>query len=158
MSLDLGRGLHILNARLDRAADRIVQAELGVSYRRLLALTLVGEFGMATQRELADALGVTEQSTSRMTGVLAEAGWLLVRTEPGDGHRRRLSLTREGQRLVSAGQRLLEDRLAELVRSSGVPYDEYARHTEHLLAALDDHESRAGDQRLRADDQERKAK
>lgn len=140
MSKDLGRSLHVLNARLDRAADRIVQQHLGISYRRLLALVLVAEFGASTQRELAAALGVTEQSTSRMTGVLVEAGWLRAESEPGNGNRRRLTLTAAGRQLVDAGRELLETRLAALARSSGVPYDEYVAQTDQLLAALDDHD------------------
>ena len=68
---NLSFNLHVLTARLDRAADRILRAEHNVSYSRFLALTLVGELGASTQRALADPLGVTEPSVSRMTAVLA---------------------------------------------------------------------------------------
>jgi hypothetical protein len=38
---------------------------------------------------------------------------------------------------VISAQRDLENRFAELVAQSGVPYAEYAKQTERLLAALD---------------------
>lgn len=137
MERNLALNLHVLVARLDRAADQILRAEHNVSYSRFLALTLVGKLGASTQRALADGLGVTEPSASRTTGVLAAAGLLDVQPDPAGGHRRRLSLTVEGENLVAAGQRTLDGRLAGLFAHSGVPYAEYAAHTERLLATLD---------------------
>jgi DNA-binding MarR family transcriptional regulator len=136
MERRLSFDLHVLTALLDRAADRILRAEFGVSYRRFLALTHVGELAATTQRALAESLGVTEPSVSRMTAVLADEGWLDVRPDPAGGHRRQLALTPEGKRLVGKAQALLEDRFAALVETSGVPYDEYAAHTERMLAVL----------------------
>ena len=54
MGTSLSYDLHVLTTRLDRAADRILRAELGVPYRRYLALLMVGDLGAATQRALAD--------------------------------------------------------------------------------------------------------
>src|SRR5919107_2632533 len=93
--------LHALTARLDRAADRILRAEVELSYRRFLALLLVGE-GAPTQRVLAERLGLTEPSTSRMVGVLAEEGLLDVTADPAGGNRRRLVLTPAGKERVEA--------------------------------------------------------
>lgn len=45
MERNLSLNLHVLTARLDRAADRILRAEHNVSYSRFVALTLVGELG-----------------------------------------------------------------------------------------------------------------
>ncbi|MFG1708170.1 MarR family winged helix-turn-helix transcriptional regulator [Nonomuraea sp. M3C6] len=137
MERNLALNLHVLTARLDRAADQILRAEHNVSYSRFLALTLVGELGASTQRALADGLGVTEPSASRTTGVLAAAGLLDVQSDPAGGHRRRLSLTTKGKQLVAAGQKTLDGRLAALLAHSGVPYAEYVEQTERLLAALD---------------------
>ncbi|WP_432535609.1 MarR family winged helix-turn-helix transcriptional regulator [Kineococcus arenarius] len=128
--------LHLLTARLDRAADRILRAELHLPYRRFLALLLVGE-GAPTQRVLAERLGTTEPSTSRMVAVLAEAGLLEATAEAGGGNRRRLALTAAGRERVDACRRLLEGRFADLAARSGVPHAEYAAHTRRLLAALD---------------------
>ncbi|MFE3758709.1 MarR family winged helix-turn-helix transcriptional regulator [Nocardia tengchongensis] len=129
--------LHVLTARLDRAADRILRAEHGVSYSRFLALTFVGAFGASTQRALADRLGVTEPSVSRMTAVLAADGLLDVQPDPRGGRSRRLLLTDKGKQLVAAAREGLEERLAVVVAESGVPYDEYAQHTARLLATFE---------------------
>jgi DNA-binding MarR family transcriptional regulator len=137
MERNLSFNLHVLTARLDRAADRILRAERNVSYSRFLALTLVGELGASTQRTLAEYLGVTEPSVSRMTAALAADGLLDVQPDPAGGHRRRLSLTDEGKQLVASVQQGFEDRLAALVAHSGVPYAEYAEHTAQLLATFD---------------------
>ena len=92
---------------------------------------------MTTQRALAEALGVTEPSVSRMATMLAAEGLLDVGPDPAGGNRRQLSLTDTGRRLVASAQTELEDRLAVLVSDSGVPYAEYGEYTARLLAALD---------------------
>jgi DNA-binding MarR family transcriptional regulator len=134
---DLGRSLHQLTARLDRAADAFLRAEAGVSYARFLALYLVGSEGADTQRALADRLGVTEPSVSRMVRVLAEAGLLESMPNPRGGNRNRLRLTAAGEQLVTRWGMDLEERLASLLEAAGVPYRSYLTHTKRLLAALD---------------------
>lgn len=136
MERNLSFTLHVLTARLDRAADRLLRAERNVSYSRFLALALVKELGNPTQRGLAEALGVTEPSMSRMTATLVADGFLDAQPDPAGGRRKRLSLTDEGHRLVTSVQRDFEDRFAELVAKSGVPYREYAEQTERLLVTL----------------------
>jgi DNA-binding MarR family transcriptional regulator len=83
---------------------------------------------------VAEELGISEPSASRMTGVLVTAGLLEVR--PGEGNSRRLSLTPDGERLVDRCRSLLEKRFADLVEQSGVTYADYARDTARLLAAI----------------------
>lgn len=133
---DLTFDLHALTARLDRSADRILQAEYGLSYRRFRALLTVGRLGAATQRAVADELGVSEPSASRMTGVLVGTGLLDALPDPSGGNRRRLSLTAEGKEVVESCRALLERRFADLVERSGVSYADYARDTRRLFDAL----------------------
>jgi DNA-binding MarR family transcriptional regulator len=137
MEPDLSRSLHKLTARLDRAADAFLRAEAGVSYARFLALYLVGSEGADTQRALADRLGVTEPSVSRMVRVLAEAGLLESMPDPLGGNRNRLRLTANGEQLVARWGRDLEERLARLLKTAGVPYRTYLTHTTRLLGALE---------------------
>ncbi|GAA4718250.1 MarR family transcriptional regulator, transcriptional regulator for hemolysin [Promicromonospora umidemergens] len=133
--------LHALTARLDRAADRILRAAHGITYRRfrtLLSVQLLNQAGAhaVTQRAVADEVGISEPSASRMVAVLADAGLLDVRQDPGSGNRRRLQLTPQGSAIVEQGQDLLEERFADLVRRSGVSYTHYAHSTRALLDAL----------------------
>lgn len=132
MSFDL----HVLAARLDRAADRILRTEYDVSYRRFLALVSVGELGAATQRELAERLGVSEPSASRMTGVLVQLGLLDSQADPGGGNRRRLSLSAPGRQMLRQCRTLLEHRFTEVVERSGVSYRDYAYATRLLIDTL----------------------
>lgn len=138
MDLTLSRTLHTLTARLDRAADRILRAEAALSYPRFLALVMVGLYGADTQRALAEHLGVTEPSASRMTRVLEEAGFLDAAPDPRGGNRNRLELTESGQRLVERWAGSFEQRMAALARASGVPYSEYLQMTQRLLTTLDE--------------------
>lgn len=133
---DLSFDLHALTARLDRSADRILQSGYGLSYPRFRALLIVGRLGFATQRAVAEELGVSEPSASRMTGVLVGIGLLDASPDPAGGNRRRLSLTVEGKEIVESCRGLLERRFADLVERSGVSYDAYARDTRRLFDAL----------------------
>jgi DNA-binding MarR family transcriptional regulator len=134
---ELSRSLHALTARLDRAADRILQAEAGISYARFLALYVVRSLGGDTQRALAVRLGVSEASASRMTRVLERDGLLEAAREQAAGNRRRLSLTADGEALVARWGGVLEERLTALVAQSGVPYERYTDDTKRLIRALD---------------------
>jgi DNA-binding MarR family transcriptional regulator len=137
VSRDLSRSLHRLTARLDRAADGILREEAGVSYARFLALYMVGSEGADTQRALAERLGVSEPSVSRMVRVLADGGWLQTLPDPAGGNRNRLRLTGSGEQLVQRWGAELEERLAALLETAGVPYRTYRTHTTRLLAALE---------------------
>lgn len=136
MDGDLSFDLHALTARLDRSADRILRAEYNLSYRRFLALLLVDELDSPTQRTLAERLGVTEPSVSRMTTVLTESRLIQAEADPAGGNRRRLTMTPEGKQLVEQCRDLLERRFAELVDRSGISYPEFAHQTRQLLATL----------------------
>jgi DNA-binding MarR family transcriptional regulator len=137
VDLTLSRKLHKLTARLDRAADVRLRTDAGVSYPRFLALYMVGSEGADTQRALAERLGVSEPSVSRMVRVLADHEWLEVVPDPAGGNRNRLKLTRAGQQLVERWGGELETRLANLLEAVAVPYGKYLSHTERLLDALD---------------------
>jgi DNA-binding MarR family transcriptional regulator len=137
VDLTLSRKLHKLTGRLDRAADLRLRTDAGVSYPRFLALYMVGSEGAGTQRALAERLGVSEPSVSRMVRVLADREWLEVVPDPAGGNRNRLELTRAGQELVESWGGEFEMRLANLLEAVGVPYGRYLSHTERLLDALE---------------------
>jgi DNA-binding MarR family transcriptional regulator len=141
VSAHLTYDLHVLTARLDRAADRALQEEQNISYARFLALVAIAD-GAGSQRELADWLGVTEPSASRMTGVLTGAGLITAGPDPRGGNRRLLRLTAAGRASFQRGVDLLERRFADIVDRCGIPYGQYAAHTRLLIAALDDETER----------------
>lgn len=86
-------------ARLDRSADRLLTAEIGMSYSRFRALSMVQQQGASTQRAWADRLGVTEPSASRMAAALAETGLIEIGQDPLGGNRRQLVTSPAGARL-----------------------------------------------------------
>jgi len=138
--------LHKLTARLDRAADGLLREHADVSYPRFLALFAVRQ-GAENQRALARWLRQSEPSTSRMVGVLAEAGWLEVSRTPGTGNRHQLKLTGAGSRLVATCAELLENRFSELVAQAGIHYDRYLESTRRLLVQLDENQQPARSKR-----------
>jgi DNA-binding MarR family transcriptional regulator len=132
----LGYELHKLTARLDRFADGLLREAAGVSYARFLTLFAVRECG-GTQRDMARWLGLSEPSTSRMVGVLADDGLLEVKTLVGQGNRRRVQLTAKGDELIDRCGELLEARFDELVKLCGVDYQTYQNQTRRLLDNLE---------------------
>lgn len=136
MDQDLSRNLHVLTARLDRAADRLLQSEAGISYARFLALYMVGAWEADTQRALAARLGVTEPSVSRMIHALVASGLLAAAGDPAGGNRRLLRLTAAGSEVVARWGSELEQRLAALVDDCGLSYKRYAENTQRLVTAV----------------------
>ncbi len=133
---ELSRDLNRLTARIDLAADRLLADEYGLSYRHFVTLLLVGQLTAPTQRALAEAMGVSEPSISRMTKVLRHAGLLDASTTGlSGGNRRQLGLTPAGKDVVEQCRGVLELRLVGLAARSRVPYAVYLRQTRQLLQA-----------------------
>lgn len=126
----LGARLRRLSAALDADARRIY-AEAGIAFeqRWLGLLDLLSTHGPLTVGEIAESLGISHPSVSQSRDSLAKAGLIGWEADEGDGRRRRLSLTREGQALV---RRLRP--LWERLDRAAVALDEEAGH---VAAALD---------------------
>lgn len=121
----LGYDLHVLVGRLDRAADRLLQPH-GLTYRRYVTLLVMGEVEGGTQRKVAESLGISDAAVSRMATALVGDGLITLHQERGNGHRKAVSLTTAGRRLLDAATATLGSSLDDLVRSVGVDPDTLA--------------------------------
>ena len=128
--------LHAVVALLDRAAEDILRGTVEVSFSRFLVLLVVERLGAPTQRELAGELGVSEPAVSRTVGLLAESGLIVVVSTAGSGHRKAVSLTPKGQRVVDDAAKTLEARFAELMRAAKVSESDVLAVTTPLLRLL----------------------
>ena len=79
--------LHAVVVMLDQAADAILP-ELGLTYSRYLVLLTIERLGGATQRSIADALGITDPAASRAIRGLQGADLVAAAATPGSGNRR----------------------------------------------------------------------
>lgn len=94
-----GRLLSAAARRVERAWDQYL-AQWSLSHASLPVLALlVG--GDLSQRQLAERLGVTEQTTSRMVASLERSGYLERATHPQDRRRRAVRLTEAGRQCLT---------------------------------------------------------
>ena len=128
--------LHVVVAMLDRAADRILKENVGLTYSRYLLMLTLQRLRSSTQRDLATELGLSEPSISRALPVLAEEGWVTVTTSAGGGNRRQVRLTAKGERLVDEAAELLEGSFSTLLDAAGLKASDVLGLTDPLLAIL----------------------
>lgn len=131
----LAHDLHVLVARLDRAAEGILRRAHATTYRRFRTLLAVHELGAVSQRAVADHLAVSEPSASRMVGVLVGEGLVTVGPVPGS-RRHALRLTDAGAQLLAACSESLEGRFEATVAAAGIDHDRYAAQTRLLAERL----------------------
>lgn len=127
--------LHAVVFLLDRAAEGILP-ELGLTYSRFLMLLTIERLGGATQRAIAEALGVTEPSASRAIRGLQESGLAAADSTPGSGNRRVVTLTDKGQRVVDEAAEHLERSFATLLDHAGLKQADVLAITGPLLRSL----------------------
>ena len=132
---DPAYALHAVVSLLDRAADDILPA-LDLTYSRFLALLTIERLEGATQKAVADALGVTEPSASRAIRRLQEDGLVASTAMPGVGNRRTVSLTDKGERVVDEAAAHLERSFADLLKVAGLRPAQVLDLTDPLLAIL----------------------
>jgi len=127
--------LHALVFLLDQAAEGILP-DLDLTYSRFQTLLTIERLGGATQRSIAEALGVTEPSASRSIRGLQDAGLATAQVTPGTGNRRVVTLTDKGQRVVDEAAEHLEKSFASLLDVAGLKRADVLAITDPLLRAL----------------------
>jgi DNA-binding MarR family transcriptional regulator len=116
--------LHRVVSALDRAGDRFLRAEFGISHSRMVVLLLLHRGGPTDQHDLAGRLGITDPAVSGLVRELVRDGRVEVAVAPSNRRRRVVSLTAAGTELVDRAGRHLEDRFAALLAESGVDDDD----------------------------------
>jgi DNA-binding MarR family transcriptional regulator len=128
--------LHKLVFELDRAADKLLRAHVGISYNRALFLLVLQEQGTSTQHQLAVALGYSDPAVSMMLVELAKDGY--VRTTPSPEHKRKrfVTITPQGSEMVAKARYLLDSAFDQLTVTAGVDSQQFSKLTEQLYQAL----------------------
>src|SRR5690242_19393059 len=86
---------------LDRAADRLLQAEAGISYKRALFLTVLQHSSTVIQHELAVALGCSDPAVSTMLVELAKDGYVQTAPSATHGRKRLVTITPKGTEVLA---------------------------------------------------------
>lgn len=117
--MDLAYELHDLVFTLDRDAETLLKP-YGLTYRRYVALVIIGEHPGLTGRDLAGGLSVTEAATSGIVKKLLTQGLIRNLADVGSGHVRRLDVTDTGRDLQETCARLLGSSFDDNVRRLGI--------------------------------------
>jgi len=121
---------------LDRTADGLLQAQVGISYRRFLFLTVLQHQGTVTQHELAVALSYSDPAVSTMLVELAREGYLQVTQSMQHGRKRLVTITPQGGEVVARGRQLLDAQFDQLMALAGVESQQLHDITMRLYQAL----------------------
>jgi DNA-binding MarR family transcriptional regulator len=121
---------------LDRAADHLLQTQVGISYRRFLFLTVLQHCGTVTQHELAVALGYSDPAVSAMLVELAKDSSIQTTRSPEHGRKRLVTITPKGNEMVAHARQLLDQHFDQLLALADVDAQQLRDLTERLYQAL----------------------
>ncbi len=121
---------------LDRAADHLLQTQVGVSYKRALFLIVLQHCGTVTQHELAVALGYSDPAVSTMLVELAKDGYVQTTKSTTHGRKRLVTITPQGNELVAQARQVLDAHFDQLLGIAGVDAQQLRELTERLHQAL----------------------
>ncbi|HEY0755293.1 MAG TPA: MarR family winged helix-turn-helix transcriptional regulator [Ktedonobacteraceae bacterium] len=121
---------------IDRAADQLLQAHVGISYRRFSFLTILQHCGTVTQHELAVALGYSDPAVSMMLVELARDSYIQTTKSPEHGRKRLVTITMQGSEVVEQGRKLLDAHFDQLMVIAEIDAQHYRELTERLHQAL----------------------
>jgi DNA-binding MarR family transcriptional regulator len=112
--------LHRVVAALDRAGDRLLREELGISHSRAVLLLVVDRDPGLSQSDLAEALGCTAPAVTSLLREVLRDGYVEVSVGAGNHHRKLVTLTPKGAEVVRAASELLDGRAKDLLRVARV--------------------------------------
>jgi DNA-binding MarR family transcriptional regulator len=121
---------------LDRAADHLLQTQVGISYKRALFLLVLQHSGTVTQHELAVALGYSDPAVSTMLVELAKDGYVQTAKSETHGRKRLVTITPKGSEVVAQSRQVLDAHFDQLLVIAGVDAQQLRELTERLYQAL----------------------
>jgi|GEM_PF-2310595 len=120
---------------MERSAEALLSAQLHISFGQFMVLSVIDAHpGPLNQTAIADHLGLTKGTVSRLIEAGATAGWIIVAPDPASRRSRLISLSHSGEKLVRQGDALLEQ--SPLLQSSRDEVSLQAA-TDTLQAAID---------------------
>jgi DNA-binding MarR family transcriptional regulator len=128
--------LHKLVHTMDRTADKILQKQFGITYKRAYFLLTLQHLGAVSQHRLATALGYSDASVSTMLSELVKAGYVIIEPSPTHGRKKLVSLTPLGDNLVTEGRSLLGAHFNNILKDQHISIHEYQAQTEKLYLAV----------------------
>lgn len=132
---NLSHLLHELVMTMDAQGERRL-APFGLSMRRFVTLTIVGEHPGVVARQLADAVGVTEAGMSGIVRDLADAGLVRAAGVPGGGRAKPVTLTPAGERRLVEATAALGGSFDDVVRAAGEDPDDLSTCLARVIAQL----------------------
>src|SRR5438270_13395783 len=121
---------------LDRAADQLLQTQIGISYRRFLFLTVLQHCGTVTQHELAVALGYSDPAVSTMLVELAKDGYVQTATSPTHRRKRLVTITPKGSEAVAQTRQVLDAHFDQLLANADIDAEQIRDLADRLHQAL----------------------
>jgi DNA-binding MarR family transcriptional regulator len=121
---------------LDRAAEKLLQAQVGISYKRAFFLIVLQHCGTVTQHELAVALGYSDPAVSTMLAELGKEGYIHIAPSPTHGRKRLVTISAQGTTVVAHARQVLDEHFDQLLVLAGVDADEYRTLIERLYETL----------------------
>lgn len=121
---------------LESEAERLLRAQLGISYRRMLFLFVLQHQESITQHRLAQFLGYSDPAVSTMLRELVKDGCATTAPDPEHGRKHLVRITPRGLELARQGRLLLDTHFDELVQLAGVDNEQLQNMTHRLLEAL----------------------
>ncbi len=128
--------VHKLALDMDRAADKLLQKELSISYARFYFLFVLSTSGEMSQHAMAKTLGYSDPAVSNMIAEIGKDGLVQAMTDPLHRRRRLVAITAEGDAIVAKGMRLLDDCFSDVALKAEISELEYAALTQRLITAL----------------------
>jgi DNA-binding MarR family transcriptional regulator len=121
---------------IDRAADQLLQTQVGISYRRFLFLTVLQHSGTVTQHALAVALGYSDPAVSTMLVELAKDGYIQTIKSPEHARKRLVTILPKGVEVVAQGRQVLDSHFDQLLVIAEIDAQHYRELAERLHLAL----------------------
>lgn len=136
MELSPSHLLHKLALDMDRAADKLLQKHLSISYARFHFLLVLSGSGEMSQHAMALALGYSDPAVSNMINEISKDNLVQVKVDPLHRRRRLVTITGKGEAIVAKSMELLDQCFSDVAREAEVDETEYAALTERLITAL----------------------